>query len=31
MMAMMGFGNFDTTKNKDHGADATEGVYKTYI
>ena len=31
MMAMMGFGDFSTTKNLDHGADAAEGCYKTFI
>ena len=30
-MAMMGFGGFDTTKNKDHGKDACEAVYKSFI
>ena len=31
MMAMMGFGDFSTTKNKNHSQDAAEAVYKSFI
>ena len=31
MMAMMGFGDFGTTKNKDHSEDAAEAVFKSFI
>ena len=31
MMAMFGISDFATTKNKDHGKDAVEATYKSYI